>query len=105
MNGNYPSYVKIIFCETCSTDGCNGAAMDPVIENGNTIDERIYAIDEKKNLLPGESTAISPDLSSDHEVLVTKNVTTCNGTGSVQDDNDECIVELMLKIKKSKKRN
>lgn len=106
MNNDYPSYIKIKFCETCSSDGCNGAAMDPVIENGNTIGETTNAIDEKKNVSTETSTKIpsKSNLSSDHEVLIAKNVTACN-LGSVQDDNDEFVVELLLKIKKSQKRN
>lgn len=27
LNNNTPSYIKTEFCETCSTDGCNGAAQ------------------------------------------------------------------------------
>jgi len=27
LNSNTPSYIKTEFCETCSTDGCNGAAQ------------------------------------------------------------------------------
>ena len=106
MNNATPSYINVTFCETCSTDGCNGAAMDPVLENGNTNDEPHNAIDEEKNVPTETSTTIpsKSDLSSDHEALVTKNITTCN-EGSVQDDNDEFVVEMMIKIKKSKKRN
>lgn len=27
INNNTPSYIKTEFCETCDTDGCNGAAQ------------------------------------------------------------------------------
>lgn len=27
LNNNTPSYIKTEFCETCSTDGCNGATQ------------------------------------------------------------------------------
>lgn len=27
LNSNTPSYIKTEFCETCSTEGCNGAAQ------------------------------------------------------------------------------
>ncbi|XP_055303862.1 uncharacterized protein LOC129569231 [Sitodiplosis mosellana] len=27
LNSNTPSYIKTEFCETCTTDGCNGAAQ------------------------------------------------------------------------------
>jgi hypothetical protein len=27
LNNNTPSYIRTEFCETCSTDGCNGAAQ------------------------------------------------------------------------------
>lgn len=36
MNEKMPSYVKIQFCKTCLTDGCNGKAMNPSIENDYT---------------------------------------------------------------------
>lgn len=27
LNTNTPSYIKTEFCETCNTDGCNGAGQ------------------------------------------------------------------------------
>lgn len=27
LNNNTPSYIKTEYCETCATDGCNGAAQ------------------------------------------------------------------------------
>ncbi|XP_055301730.1 uncharacterized protein LOC129568177 [Sitodiplosis mosellana] len=60
MNATTPSYIRTIFCETCSTDGCNGEAMNPVAKTGNSFDGGINAIDEQKN------------------VVDDKNATTCN---------------------------
>lgn len=55
MNANLPSYIKTLFCETCTTDGCNGEAMNPVVsaqisENVTSIEGRIDTIDGPKNV-------------------------------------------------------
>lgn len=37
LNLYTPSHIKTTFCETCSTDGCNGDAMNPVDGNWNSF--------------------------------------------------------------------